>query len=58
MSTTPRNMSLTDNHVGRCTGRRLGGSYGRPKKECHAAANRGVRRTAKINLNKIIGEQE
>jgi hypothetical protein len=54
MSTTPRNFSITDNADGRKAGRRIAGSYGRPKKGLLARANRGVRRSVKIALRRGV----
>ena len=51
MSSHPREFSLTSNRVGRYVGRLIGGSWGRPCKDRHARANRGVRRSVKRALN-------
>lgn len=50
MMSIPNIMPLTNNGATRKAGRRLAGSYGRPKKGLLAKANRGVRRRVKEAL--------
>ena len=57
MSTTKRKLALTNNRVGNCAGRLIGGSWGRPCKARRTEANRGVRRYAKQTLRGEFNEQ-
>ena len=47
-------MPLTNMSATRKAGRRIAGSYGRPCKGRHAAANRGVRRYVKAALRREV----